>query len=640
MSAITNRKRKSSLPPCELCTSPAHTPGISYCYDCGKFLCSFCEEAHIRLKSFAAHTVIPASKMTTLAPPTKPRPAKTKKACSLHNKDAGLYCHDCDQLICSECKLVLHKSHQSAAIQEVSISARKKLSETKEELTQLDLALRSTKQKIDQSIESLTKEGKETEEFINQSFDLVLCPFEKYRRNLLKSLENRLGAEIGELRSRAASVHSAQKQLEGAEERVNCKLTSSSIEDVVRSHKDVLRVAKEKQASCRGEMESAVTPGHTFDSFLIYKTSSARIIGAIGDSLKSADPVMCMISGEGSKYAEVGKAAQFVLEAKQSNDAPCQALQNVQVELCSMADGTKCEISTRLVKGSLYEISYTPKTQGQHLLKVKVNDKPVLGNPFQIIVKRPILKRTRPILVIEGMRKIGDISVHRDGSLIATQPDEGTVIKVNRRGEHVQTLLSGLEKPYGIATSPSGAVFVSLNKKCCIQKYNKHRKLVEVTGCKDTTLGHFNQPGRMALCQRGNLMVCDVKNSRIQVFDDDLDYLRWYSISRPVGVSTSSDGNVYVSENGRNSLSKICDTSKMGIVRLNCNLADPQGIHVDDNYVYVAERGRSQLSVFTHEGELVTVLGKGVLQEPGGVAGDKDGYLYVCDEKLEAICVF
>lgn len=41
-----------------------------------------------------------------------------------------------------------------------------------------------------------------------------------------------------------------------------------------------------------------------------------------------------------------------------------------------------------------------------------------------------------------------------------------------------------------------------------------------------------------------------------------------------------------------------------------------------------------------HEGEFVSTLGKGVLKEPGGIVGDDNGYLYVCDEKLEAICVF
>ena len=50
--------------------------------------------------------------------------------------------------------------------------------------------------------------------------------------------------------------------------------------------------------------------------------------------------------------------------------------------------------------------------------------------------------------------------------------------------------------------------------------------------------------------------------------------------------------------------------------------------------------GAVQVTVVDHEGEYVSTLGKGVLKEPGGIVGDDNGYLYVCDEKLEAICVF
>jgi len=618
LAAIKNKKRRGSLLPCELCTHPEPTPGMSYCYDCGKTLCSYCEEAHVRLRSFAHHTMVPARKMTLPAPPTKPRPPRrTKRFCTLHSKDVEFYCLDCELLICSSCLLENHGSHEWVDISEANELARRRLGETKQDLVQLDSDLDKTRKTLEANIEKVEKEGRETRDFINQSFNLVLQPFEKYRQNLLRSLENRVDTQLGELREKESSVFTAKKQLQEIFDQIDRKLSSNATKETfLKENKSMLQKAKEKEELCKSKIDSASNHGHTFDSFVVYQTSSARIIGAIGDSLKSADPIMCTLSGDGAKQAEIGKEARFVLEAQQSNDAPCQALQYVQAELCSLADGAKYNLAVQLVKGSQYAISYTPKTQGQHLLTVRVNGKPILGNPFQVAVKRPILKRKKPILMIEGMKKISDVAVHRDGSLLVTQTNEGAVIKVDKGGQYMQTLFSGLNKPYGIATNASGAVYVSLNSKCCVLKYDKNRHLLQTTGCKDSTLGHFNHPGRMALNQRGDLMICDVKNSRIQVFDEDLDYLKWYSISQPVGVSSGPDGKIYVSENGRDSLCEIRDASRMGILRLNEELSDPQGVSVDDDYVL------------------------GLLKEPGAVTGDKDGYLYVCDEALESIVVF
>ncbi len=574
------------------------------------------------------------------APPTKPRPSRDRRACSQHKIVTDFYCHSCATAVCSDCKMTEHKEHKLADLSSATDSARQELSRAKIEMARIESSLETAKLMLEDKIEDVKKQGKETEEFINQSFDLVLRPFERYRSNLLKSLEARIGDEMREIQNRESSLHRAKQQLQEFVQLMDAKLSNHTQQHTIREWEDILQESKDKEVHCKNKIQSAATPEYVFDPLLIYKNSSARIIGAIGDSLKSADPVMCILSGEGSKYAEVDSEARFTLQARQSNDTPCQALQFVEVELTRTMDGSKCDVTVQLVKGSLYEMTYKPKLQGQHRLEVRINNKPILGNPFQVAVKRPISKRRQPLLIIEGIKKIADMAVHTDGSILATQPDEGTVIKVEQRGKYVQTLVVGLDQPYGIATSTSDALFLSLNKKCRVLKYDKNRVLVKATGCKDATLGHFHKPGRMAVTPRGDLVVCDVKNSRVQVFDEDLDYMRWYSVSQPGGVASDSDGNLYVSENGRGCFSKIHDTSKMGIARMTGELSDPQGIYVDDDYMYVVEKGKSQISVFTHEGELVTVLGKGLLQEPGAVVGDRHGYLYVYDERLAAICVF
>jgi hypothetical protein len=349
---------------------------------------------------------------------------------------------------------------------------------------------------------------------------------------------------------------------------------------------------------------------------------------------------MCTLEGGAAHCSHVDKESHFLVRVNQSNDAPCTAIQNVQVEMSAIEACQNCETSIRVVKGSTYDVSYTPKLQGQHILKVRVNERPILGNPFNILVKRPVREVREPVRIIRGVKKLHDLALHRNGNLLATQYETGTILSIEKKGYSMKALMSGVGRPYGIATNQQGWLFLSQNKKCCLQKYTKANVLEEVAGCREGSLGNFNKPGRMALNKKGELFVCDFKNSRVQVFDDDLEYLRWYSIIKPTGVAVDEEGDIYVTESGKNSLCKVYITSKLGMATLRADLASPQGVYVDKEYIYVTEKENGQVTVLDLEGEFVTTIGKGVLKQPGGIIGDQDGYLYVCDEELEAICVF
>ena len=74
-------------------------------------------------------------------------------------------------------------------------------------------------------------------------------------------------------------------------------------------------------------------------------------------------------------------------------------------------------------------------------------------------------------------------------------------------------------------------------------------------------------------------------------------------------------------------------------------LAEPWGIHVDDDYVYVVESGNLRVSVFYTSGEFITSFSrwgyrKGELSHPHGITIDWDGFLYVCDSSNNHIQVF
>ena len=635
---------------CELCNSPSGAQAHSYCQHCMKYLCLFCEEAHERLKPYANHVVLKKSEIPALLEdlgspsPSSPSPSSSsgpvRLDCPDHDEELKMHCFDCDTLVCRQCTKSDHRGHCCDYIRNAAEKIRENLKSEKESLEINYKLLEERKSRIQDRILNAQNDGLDATEFVNRAFDVVLKQFEKYRANLLQSIRLKVASETHELQRRSRDFELVQTALRPLIILAKHNLDSASREEMMSAHKRLTQQVTDIHNKCQERLETQVLQG---EPFKVYKTSCARIIGAIGDSLKSADPIMCFVEDVESagKRPEVGRETSLILRMNQTNDAPCTAIQNVEVELTAMdADSQECEVNVEMLHGSAYRVSYTPKVQGQHILKVRVNERPILGNPFHILVKRPLKLVKEPILIIRGVKKLHDLALHRNGNLIGTQSENGMVVSMDRKGKSMRPLLTGVGQAFGIATNQHGWVFLSHNKKCSLQKYSKGMKLEKTTGCKDGSLGNFNKPGRLAINKSGEIFVCDVKNSRVQVFDDDLDYLRWYSVSKPTGIAMDSEGDLYVAESGKNSLCKIFVASKLGKVTLREELSDPQGVYIDKDYIYVAERGSGQVSVLDHDGEFVTALGRGILKSPGGIVGDDDGYLYVCDEELEAICVF
>ena len=629
-SALSITSHKDLCEVCKLFSTQA------YCQHCSKYLCPFCYEAHKHSKTYMDCIVL---KQSEVSGHLDELDSPVRMICPNHDEEMKAYCHDCNQLICQDCTTTKHQKHNCNFITQISESVRKELELTEESLQYTYSSLNENRSEIERIITQKHEEGTNTMNHINRSFDIVLSQFEKYRSNLLKSLQNKVDAEVRELKLKDDNLEAAQRRIQPLLSFLQKNMKNPTVEEVVHMHKSVTQKASEAQKSCKDKLKlTDVTKG---ESFTVYKTSCARIIGAIGDSLKCADPIMCTVEGiQDSKSQEIGKETKLILYTNQSNEAPCLGLQNVKAELKCIDDDYKiCDVQVEAIKGNTYSIKYTPKKQGLYILNVKVNDRPVLGNPFKILVRKSVLEMNNPTFIIKGVKKLKDIAYHCNGYLLATQYETGSVLSIDKQG-NVKPLIRDLGRPFGITTSSQGEIFITQSKKCRLLKYNKYLELVKRVGSKESTLGNFCKPGRLANNKQNEIIVCDEKNSRIQIFDNDLDYIRWYSISKPTGASVDSKGDIYIAENRKNNLCKVLDNSKEGTIKIRENLSNPQGMYLDSEYIYVSEKGKGQVTVLDHKGELVTTLGQGVLKEPGGIVCDDHGYLYVCDEELEAIYVF
>ena len=122
------------------------------------------------------------------------------------------------------------------------------------------------------------------------------------------------------------------------------------------------------------------------------------------------------------------------------------------------------------------------------------------------------------------------------------------------------------------------------------------------------------------------------------VFTKELELVKKIDIILPEELSdVSSDrhGNLYVCGPG----SPVHVFTKSGqFLRsfAGVKLANPLGICVTGDYVYVTDRDRNDVLAYTTEGEYVTSFKQHSncnFSSPYGVYADKDGFVYICDNK-------
>jgi hypothetical protein len=124
--------------------------------------------------------------------------------------------------------------------------------------------------------------------------------------------------------------------------------------------------------------------------------------------------------------------------------------------------------------------------------------------------------------------------------------------------------------PSSVLVAPNGDIFVGDghggNTNARIVKFDKDGKFIKTWGKKGSGPGEFDTPHALAMDSRGRLFVGDRNNNRIQIFDQNGNYIdQWRQFSRPSGVYIDRNDIIYVADSESESVSKNHDGWKRGI---------------------------------------------------------------------------
>jgi sugar lactone lactonase YvrE len=108
-------------------------------------------------------------------------------------------------------------------------------------------------------------------------------------------------------------------------------------------------------------------------------------------------------------------------------------------------------------------------------------------------------------------------------------------------------------EPNDVLVAPNGDIFVveghGNNRErnpARLLKFNKDGELLKVFGEMGSGPGQFLQPHALAMDSRGRLFVGDRGNNRVQIFDQDLNFIdMWYQFSRPSGLDIDHNDVLY-----------------------------------------------------------------------------------------------
>ncbi len=129
-----------------------------------------------------------------------------------------------------------------------------------------------------------------------------------------------------------------------------------------------------------------------------------------------------------------------------------------------------------------------------------------------------------------------------------------SVVKFSPEGKVLMSLDYAFNQPNDVAIASNGDIFVSEGHTpgmgtAQILKFGKDGKFIKKWGKHGTEPGEFEVPHTIAFDSRGRLFVGDRANNRIQIFDQEGNFLdQWKQFSRPSGIYIDKNDVIYVTD--------------------------------------------------------------------------------------------
>ena len=594
-------------------------------------------------------------------------PKKKVMFCSKHpTKELDLYCERCDELVCRDCTVRVHRDHQYDLVTDAFQKHKEVLVTSLQPVQQqLDTVTKSLQQ-LDTQCQQITDQRETLVGKILKTIRQLHEALEVRKTELIGQLDHITQRKLKTLAAQRDQIELVQTQLSSCLDFVKESLRTGSEGEILAMKKPVVKQVEEITAEFKAE---ALVPQELAD--IKFSASTPELTQTCQQFGKvythPVSPERCYATGKGLEVATVGEQATAILHAMDADGKEFEhPLINTSCELVSDTGGPTVKAAVQKKEKNKYTISYQPTHRGRHQLHMKVEGVPIRGSPFGVVARLSIQKLGTPIKTIGGLNWPWGVAVNQRGDIIVVENSGHCISIFSSIGEKIRTFGSKgsaqgqFNEPRGVAVDGDGNILVADENNHRIQKFTAGGKFLTTVGQRGNKHLEFSHPFGVAVNHRNRkVYICDKGNHRIQILNADLTFSSSFGsygsgdgqFNIPWDVALDSTGKVYVADAGGHRIQVF--TAEGKFVRKfgkkgsgDGELNQPTSVSVDsDDIVYVTEYKNNRVSMFTSEGQFVRSFGTkgkgpGQFNYPCGITVDRDGLVYVSDTLNNRIQIF
>ena len=513
---------------------------ISYCFECAKFMCSDCVNAHqLFINLTEGHKVTPVKQFQ---PQDYEALMKRQSFCSqqYHEREiVRFFCLKCKLCVCQICIATDHKSHEGHDVElldKVADGEKVNILERAEKLKEKTKLYSDAIFKLEQTELELHTNITNAKHEVSQTVEQIIAKIRESEREIITHLENTRESRLEMLNSAKTQVQSLLKQINQAVEFAEQLVQKSSSSDIMQN--------KAKLQQRYNELESAPIPQLPVSSFVKFFPNLELEKLSVG-CVATSEPIIKGLNQD----IQAGVESEFDVNPRipkeQANGVKCKFQCEVLVEPAEKVGSLRTyeNEDATLVK-------FVPKVPGTFNITVKINGKVLSTNTvqmkqwiIQVLGELELKKETFEIPRGLAVNSKGQIAVvdRKKHCVLITDMEGNCIRKVSCHGNKDGQLHS----PEDVTYLNDDNILVADELNHCIQQFNAQTgDFVKSLGKRGTRDGEFQNPVSVCVDDEGRVIVADGRNHRVQVLSLDGEPLFKFGDSGPEKLNRPS-GCIY-----------------------------------------------------------------------------------------------
>ena len=618
---------------------------VHYCFDCARFMCSDCLNAHeVMRDAFEGHKVIPVKDFQAQDYEAflKQQPFCSKK---YHEREiTRFFCLQCQSCVCHLCIVTDHQNHKVNLLDEGADNEKGNIMADAALSREREKGLKDMIRQFEETASKLENNTETAKRGVTQAAEQMIAEIREREREAITSIETTRVTRLDRINSAKQQVESLTKQNKKVADFAETLIQRSSSWDIMQNKTTL----KQRFQELRGIQ--AVK--HHETSFI--KFYAAPVAGfKLGDIATKdvADANQSTLEGL-DKTLQAGVEAEFILSPKTadgeiSNQSDLK--QRIEVTIDPIEDVK--HVSVREKENGRFKVKFTPKVPGAYSIEVKINGDKLPTCPFTVQVKERELTAVvgeLDLKLFEGeqLKSLHGIAVNTKGMIAITDSEGHCVYIFDKEGKCLRKFGSQGNNA-GQFSFPCGVTYLNDDEILIADAGSRRIQQVDVQtgtvvksfGKYDSAKGRFNCPIHVCLDDERHIVVTDFSNNRIQVMSREGESISIFGDSGPEKLSRPTScipykNMFFVSDEGNHCI-KTFDHSGTFLYKFgkrgnqDGQFSLLRGMLVDNNNnLLVCDRDNNRVQQFSLDGRFI---GKSIthLPHPAGIATAPDGRILV-----------